>query len=327
MQAKLVSLPQMQITKTLVSIFLSVLIGLVFIYSAYVKLVPVVETFEFTFVDIGIANWKTAPVLARLLIGFEFTLGILLVACFNLKKFTIPLTTLILVVFIVYLFALLGSTGNTGNCGCFGDRIPMTPRQALFKNFGLLLLLLPVYLWFPGWTLKRNSLFVAALAPISLGLPFIINPVDYTYSSNNLNEVVNYPLELDLLYSPEDTAKVEIPNIELRKGKQIVAFLSLTCSHCRIAAKKFRLLKKNNPTLPIYFVLNGDKSMLIEFLDDTKTENIPHSFCLGKSFVQLSSAHLPRIYFLDNGIIVKKADYFELDQGRIEAWLQGKQAP
>jgi hypothetical protein len=327
MQPNLVSLPQMQIAKTLFSIFLSVLIGLVFIYSAYVKLLPVVETFEFTFVDIGIANWKTAPVLARLLIGFEFTLGVLLVSCYNLKKFTLPITALLLLVFIVYLFALLGSAGNTGNCGCFGDRIPMTPRQALIKNFVLMLLLLPVYLWLPGWTVKRNILLVAAIVPLTFGLPFIVNPVDYTYSSNNLNEVVNYPLELDLLYKPEDTSKVEIPTIELRQGKQIVAFLSLTCSHCRIAAKKFRLLKKNNPALPIFFVLNGDKSRLPEFIEDTKTDNIPHSFCLGKSFVQLSSAHLPRIYFLDNSIIVKKADYFELDQARIEAWLQGKQAP
>ena len=317
----------MQLTKTLLSVFLSVLTGLVFIYSAYVKLVPVVETFEFTFVDIGIANWKTAPVLARLLIGFEFSLGILLVACFNLKKFTLPLTAFLLVAFVIYLFALLASTGNTGNCGCFGEALPMTPLQALIKNFVMLLFLVPVYLWLPGWTIKRNWLLVTAIVPITFGLPFIINPVDYTYSSNNLNEVVNYPLELDLLYNPKDTSKVEIPSIELRKGKQIVAFLSLTCSHCRIAAKKFRLLKKNNPALPIYFVLNGDKSMLTEFLSDTKTETIPHSFCLGKSFIQLSSAHLPRIYFLDNSIIVKKADYFELDQARIEAWLQGKQAP
>lgn len=327
MHPNLVSLPQMQLTKTLLSVLLSVLVGLVFIYSAFVKLVPVVETFEFTFVDIGIANWKTAPVLARLLIGFEFSLGILLVACFNLKKFTLPLTACLLVVFIIYLFALLANTGNTGNCGCFGETLPMTPVQALIKNFIMLLFLLPVYLWLPGWTVKRNLLLVTAVVPITIGLPFIINPVDYAYSSNNLNEVVNYPLELDLLYNPEDSSKVEIPGIELRNGKQIVAFLSLTCSHCRIAAKKFRLLKKNNPAIPIYFVLNGDKSRLTEFLEDTKTDNIPHSFCFGKSFVQLSSAHLPRIYFLDNSIIVKKADYFELDQARIEAWLQGKQAP
>jgi hypothetical protein len=75
--------------------------------------------------------------------------------------------------------------------------------------------------------------------------------------------------------------------------------LSLSCPHCRIAAKNFRLIKRNNPELSIYFVLNGGKEKLPEFLNDTKAENIPYSFCLGKTFVQLASAQLARIYYLE----------------------------
>jgi hypothetical protein len=33
-------------------------------------------------------------------------------------------------------------------------------------------------------------------------------------------------------------------------------------------------------------------------------------------------AELPRIYFLDNGILVKKVDYFELNQYNIEEWIK-----
>jgi hypothetical protein len=69
-------------------------------------------------------------------------------------------------------------------------------------------------------------------------------------------------------------------------------------------------------------VLNGDKGIkLKDFLDDTKATNIPYSFCLGKSFVQLASSRLPRIYYLNNGIVEKKVDYFELNQYEIEKWL------
>jgi len=125
-----------------------------------------------------------------------------------------------------------------------------------------------------------------------------------------------------LLYAPDDTSKVEKPSVDLREGKHVLAFLSLSCPHCKIAAKKFRLIKKDNPALPIYFVLNGQKTNYQEFIKETRADNIPSSFALGKAFVKLSTAHLPRIYYLDNGIVKKKVDYFELNQYHIEDWIR-----
>ena len=178
-----------------------------------------------------------------------------------------------------------------------------------------------VWFLYEGWSVKYNKLFLSSLAVISIAFPFVVNEVDYSYTSNNLNEKINYPLPLELLYNPSDPDKVEIPSVDMRAGKHVVAFLSLSCPHCRIAAKKFRLIKKNNPSLPIYFILNGDKAKYSDFMKETRADNIPSSFCLGRSFVQLSSAHLPRIYYLDNGVVKKKVDYFELSQYDIEKWL------
>jgi hypothetical protein len=178
-----------------------------------------------------------------------------------------------------------------------------------------------IYFLFEGWKLNANKFLLSFVAVSAISVPFILNPVDYKYTSNNLDEKVNYPLELNLLYQPEDTVKVEIPKIDLRVGKHVLAFISLTCPHCKIAAKKFRLIKKNNPDLPIYFVLNGEKFNYKPFIDETKADNIPNSFCLGKTFVQLASTNLPRIYYLDNGIVVKKVDYYELNQYDIEDWI------
>lgn len=310
----------MKIFRSISAILLSAALGLIFLYSGYSKLFPI-ESFEFTFVDIGVANWYVAPVLARLMIGFEFFIGLLLIANYRLRSFTLPVTALLLLIFIIYLGIQLSTTGNTGNCGCFGEGIRMTPWQGIIKNLVMIAVAALIYLLSPGWTTRYHALAVS-LALVSLTtLPFLLNPVNYTYTSNNLDEKVNYPLELNLLFEPEDSSKVEIPSVELRKGKHIVAFLSLSCSHCRIAAKKFRLIRKNNPDIPVYFVLNGDKADYPAFIEDTGADNIPYSYCLGKSFVQLSSAHLPRIYFLDNSIVVKKVDYFELNQYNIEHWL------
>jgi hypothetical protein len=311
----------MKIFKRIVAILLSCGLGLIFIYSGYAKLVPVIETFEFSFVDIGVANWYTAPVIARLLIGFEFFIGVLLIANYHLKKFTLPLTAGLLLFFVIYLTLQLFISGNNGNCGCFGNHLKMTPLQAIIKNAVMIGVSCVIYFLYSGWKVKFNALLLSLIAITSVILPFVFNPIDYAYTSNNLDEKVNYRLELDLLYHPEDTAKVEIPTVDIRKGKHILAFMSLTCGHCRIAAKKFRLIKKNNPALPIYFVLNGDKVKYKEFIDDTKADNIPSSYCLGKSFIQLASTNLPRIYYLDNGVVIKKVDYFELNQYAIEDWL------
>ncbi len=312
----------MKTVKLIISILISVGLGLLFLYSGYTKIDPLIEPFEFTFVDIGIANWYTAPVIARLLIGLEFFVGILLVLNYNLKRFTLPLTTGLLAFFIIYLLVQIGINGNKGNCGCFGEHHHMTPLQAIFKNLAMIALAVIPYVFFEGWKFKFNRLFLSFIGVSASLLPFIVNPVDYTYTSNNLDEKVNYPLELDLLFHPEDSSKVEVPSVDLRNGRHVVAFLSLTCPHCRIAARKFRIIKKNNPSLPVYFILNGDKKDYQAFLDDTRAVNIPSSYCLGKSFVQLASTQLPRIYYLDEGLVVKKVDYFELNQYGIEKWLE-----
>ena len=311
----------MKLLLRIAAITFSILLGLVFLYSGYTKIYPVIEPFEFTFVDIGVANWYTAPVLARVVIGLEFLIGLLLILNYRLKKLSLPLAFGVLLFFCLYLGLQILLNGNTGNCGCFGEHLKMTPLQAIIKNLAMLAGVGFVYKFYEGWKTAYHKLLLSVVSVTCLGLPFVVNPIDFTYSSNNLMEKINYPLDLKLLYAPEDTAKVEVPRIDLRKGKHVLAFMSLSCPHCRIAAKKFRLIKKDNPEISIYFVLNGDKEKYAAFIEDTQASNIPSSFCLGKTFVNLASAHLPRIYYLDDGMVVKKVDYLEMNQYQMEQWM------
>ncbi|MDI9339424.1 MAG: DoxX family protein [Sediminibacterium sp.] len=308
--------------KTITALVVSICLGIVFIFSGWTKLDPVIETFEFTFVDIGLGNWYTAPVLARLMIGLEFFTGFLLIVGFRLRQFTLPLMGSILIFFCIYLTVQIIVSGNSGNCGCFGETYKMSPGMAIAKNSVMLLAGGVIYWLCKGWSGKYDKLFLSFTGLTALLLPFILNPLDYSYTSNNLNEAVNYKLELNLLYEPTDSSKVEIPNVDVRKGKQVVTFLSLSCPHCRIAAKKFHLIKKNNPDLPVYFILNGDKTDYKLFVEDTKADNIPHSFCLGETFVKLAGVKLPRIYYLEDGTVIKKVDYYELNQYDIEDWMK-----
>src|ERR1022692_930913 len=123
---------------------LSALMGAVFLFSAYTKLYPI-EPFEYTFVDLGIGNWQTAPFIARILIGLEFLIGFSLITQLRLKKITYKLSIVALLIFCLYLILEIIFSGNKGNCGCFGTTLFMTPLQALIKNIIMLTILMLLY--------------------------------------------------------------------------------------------------------------------------------------------------------------------------------------
>ncbi|MBS1634507.1 MAG: DoxX family protein [Bacteroidetes bacterium] len=306
------------IIKTLLFL-LSSFFGLVFLYSGWTKLDPI-EPFEYTFIDLGVAGWKTAPFIARFMIGLEFFIGFLLIFGLYIKRFTIRLTIATLVVFSVYLAVILIHSGNNGNCGCFGNALAMTPLQALIKNIVMLALCFVIYRFYDGFNFGRIGRWLMGLTAIAaFALPHILNYVDLDYSEAYLNKPEDqFKLELDSLYK---NAKINTPPQSLRTGKHIIAFMSLTCPHCRIAAKKMKLIHDHNPNISIYFVLNGDKEKFKPFYDDTHSESIPYCQLNGRAFVYLAGVELPMIYMVNNSTVENYVNYMELDQTEIEKWL------
>ena len=296
-----------------------VLLGLVFIISGYTKLFPI-EPFEFTFVDLGVAGWKTAPFIARFLIGLEFFIGFLLIFGFYFQRFTLYLTASTLIVFSIYLAVIIFTNGNSGNCGCFGNTLSMTPLQAIIKNLFMLSICFVIFKYSNGFNyFKFNKLLFGLLALTSFSMPHFLNYVDIEYSSSYLLKKENqFKLELDSLYA---NASIKVPPKSLGKGKHIIAFMSLTCGHCRIAAKKIRIMKEKNPSLPIYFVLNGESRNLKPFYDDTKSQNIDYTILNGRSFVYLAGLDMPAIFLVNNSTVENWITYFDLDQSKVEDWL------
>jgi uncharacterized membrane protein YphA (DoxX/SURF4 family) len=293
--------------------------GLVFLYSGYTKLYPI-EPFEYTFVDLGIGGWRLAPFIARFMIGLEFLIGFLLITGLYIKRFTIKLTVGSLIFFSIYLIFVILNTGNNGNCGCFGTAISMTPLQALIKNAVMLVLCYFIYKYYDGLNFGKigkwlfGTLFITAFA-----LPHILNYVDFNYSEAYLTKKENhFKLELDSLYS---NAKIHTPPKTLSSGKHIIAFMSMSCPHCRVAAKKLRLIKEQNPAISIYLVLNGDYNKIQPFFEDTKAYNIDYCILNGKNFVYLAGVDMPAIYMVNNSVVENWINYMQLDQEEIEKWL------
>jgi hypothetical protein len=306
--------------KKIIAIFLNVLIGSVFIISGYSKLFPI-EPFEYILVGTTFISWKASVIVARLVIGIEFILGILFLFSLINKRILL-IATIILGVFSFHLLFQMLVKGNVGDCGCFGTWLSMTPLQAIIKNAIMLLVLYGLYRLNFNFNLKikHKEFYISILAFTAI---FIVNPVDFGYSESYLNKPFsNFRLELDTVYNSKNSEKVEPPKIDIRKGKYIVGFLSSTCGHCKIAAQKLSVIHSENPSIPIYFFINGDNDKIKSFIAKTNTEKILYSKLNSQLFIELAGLKLPVIYYLNNSIVEKQVDYFTLEQGHIEQWLK-----
>lgn len=292
--------------------------GAVFVFSGYTKLYPI-EPFEYTFVDLGVSGWRLAPFTARFFIGLEFFIGLLFILNIKIKA-VCKISFITLIVFSVYLLGLMFIIGNKGNCGCFGNYFSMTPLQALIKNVIMMGVVVVIYKYHKGFSFKRDIILFYLLMLTSLITPHILNYVDLDYSEAYLTKHEDYyKLELDTLYK---YAKINTPPKSLSKGKHIIAFMSATCPHCRIAAKKIKIMKEKNPEIPIYLVLNGEEKNFKAFFEDTKATNIPYCNLNGKGFVYLGGLQLPAIFLVNNSMVENQVDYMHLDQEQIENWLK-----
>ena len=107
------------------------LLGALFLVSALMKLIDI-DKFELYVYSFDILSLGLSYIAARLVIGFEFLLGIALsVNIYN--KYTIRITLLTLMVFTLFLvYAVL--IGRTDNCHCFGEFVAFDPIESIIKN-------------------------------------------------------------------------------------------------------------------------------------------------------------------------------------------------
>jgi len=174
---------------------------------------------------------------------------------------------------------------------------------------GLLLL----WIFHEGWKPRYSLVSLTLIGLVSLVTPFILNPVGPVNSYLG-KEQIGRGLILD-------SASVSVRQ-ELSKGKDLVAFLSLTCSHCRIAGYKLHILKEKNPSWPIFMILNGDKEDLKKFYRETYTENVPYEMMTVKQgFMSNSGPAVPAIFLTEEGVIKQRINYLNLSEDSLALWF------
>jgi uncharacterized membrane protein YphA (DoxX/SURF4 family) len=303
--------------KSILLYTLSTFLGIIFISSAWFKLISL-DSFEINLVETGLVGWRLAYWAARAIIAIELFTGILIVLNFRLRQFSLPVSFGLLLFFTCYLLGILLIKGNTEHCNCFGSIVILNPWQSILKN--IVLIAVTFILFRSGKSLEWEHplVIVSVTAIISAAIPFVADPAMFANIAIPVQTSGSGHANINLLYSDSTYSK---PTYEIRKGKQIVAFLSLTCPTCLMTAYKFHVIKKENGKIPVSFILFGNVKDIPRFLDETKTYNIPHTLLIKQDFLKIIGPEVPVVLFLNNGIVTRSLKYLELDQSVMEDWL------
>ncbi len=290
-----------------------VLLSAAFIASGLLKLYPI-EFFENDLLlhHLGSDTWVMFE--ARWLIGSELIIGagILFVLW---DRFFLICSFAMLAFYTIYLIIILVIEGNSGNCGCFGNAIVLTPLEGILKN--VMFAAFTLWLWKhqSEWVFRWKKIALIIVVVAGITTPFILNPVFFPKKVDTVDgEKTVVPLER--LY-----ANHESPSVDLQHGKQIVAFLLLTCNHCRLAASRLEAIKRDHPELPIHFILCGEDKDLQGFLDEARVQevsyNLVHSIHL---VIKVAGPDFPAIYLLNDGVADAQFGFYDIESKTIIDW-------
>jgi hypothetical protein len=307
-----------QIMKIGFHILRTILSVLSFLIGFY--MLETIDYSEIALVDNGWSTWFLAPYFIRIVSGlFMFTGLVFLFALNHSKKMLVwP--------FGLFLFSTFFQCSiiwqiELDRCYlCLRELFQWNIYQGLFLGgFGLLLVILLYNLPHVDFNWKFRYSIIVTLLIVCISIPFILNyPANWAIYGESASEEIQKPLQLERLDSistPNQFGK--IPSA-LNEGKQLIAFVTLTCPYCKRAAYKLHVLKKKYPLAPITILTSGNAEDWELFYKRTKIVNIPHALLNHPIFAELTEGSVPRIYLVDDGVAIQKVQYWAIDQEFLE---------
>ncbi|MFM7467281.1 MAG: MauE/DoxX family redox-associated membrane protein [Crocinitomicaceae bacterium] len=273
-----------------------------------------------------------APFFSRYVIAAEIALGIGLLQPHFLKSIVIPAATLMLGVFSIHLaIEIMNTGGNSGNCGCFGELIPMTPLQSIFKNIASIGLL--IYLFFQvkdkekgqnnPWILSSifafSSLFMFGLTPMesckkdsfdSTQVVIVEDdmPEDILVNQTKKDTVIQGKDNVKKLYEPAPVVSqfsAAIPEID--SNLKLLCFFSPTCDHCQGAGKDIvSVLAKSNVQPKVHIAFQEEPEEVPNFFKIIGRE-FNHQVFEIRQFMKVFGLtnDVPGVVLMWNGNIIK----------------------
>jgi hypothetical protein len=226
-------------------LIIRVLVSALFLLSAFAKLYPtpmygITKVFEEgQLIPMGFSE-SLVPYISRLIIAVELFIAIAILQKNYLKKLVIPASILMLFVFSLHL-AYSIFLGDSENCGCFGELIPMSPIQALFKNIITLGVLGYLYKNTPDDNANSCSKLSIQFLSILL-LMFALLPVQTVGKNKRVSSFTEYV----------------VADMDMNDGKKILCFFDAGCEHCMTAAKSLNELSDSIAYFPEIHIIFSD---------------------------------------------------------------------
>ncbi|NQZ69194.1 MAG: hypothetical protein HRT89_14130 [Lentisphaeria bacterium] len=244
-------------------------------------------------------QYTTAEFLSRLLVALEIGIGIALIQKNYRKKILIPLVIVILTGFSIYLIGNLSQE----DCGCFGSWLPITPKAALAKNIVLIIIAILVFKFHQP--VESNKIVVPAFI-LFAALIFTFSHQGMKKEPDNKFAAIN---ELDT-------------KIDLTKGTRVLAFLNLSCDHCKDRATELAALADEfESPPPVYYIFMGDPDTIEDFMGETGSD-YPYLRIIATLFFEYIGEAPPRIYFIADGQEIRHWDNADFNIDQIKKILQ-----
>jgi uncharacterized membrane protein YphA (DoxX/SURF4 family) len=287
-------------TRNIIVAALQICLGAAFISSGILKLFPV-EPLELHIFSYHIISWSASLHVARLLIGAEIALGLLLcIGC--CRKFTIDAALACLIVFSALLVYSMVFRDDA-NCFCFGEALPMSPGQSLVKNMFLVAIALMLRMPAPGYVLVNSKKIMAPVAAAAILCPFAIDVPDTWVKKSFPSRPIEDP-QYKYWLLPDTAA------FELSTGNKVAAYLSPYCHPCKLAASKLSSIRKRLAgDDAIFCFFYTDTAAADKFWSETGIEPIPSFFIGYDQFAGTGGVSTPAVLYISEGKIVKKLAY------------------
>ena len=279
-----------------------------FLFSGWAKLISL-QTFEWTIRDAGIDGEGLARFGAHFLVGLEILLGLFLLFRVALRRFTLPITIGLLLAFCMHLVFIGLQNGWDGDCGCYGAMYSMSPAWALVRNGAMIGGALLMYV-LPRFKTYTATKILGALSVITaIALPIVF--------SEKAEQPV--PIRLTSIYT-HGTPK---PSAEVTRGRHLVAFFSLTCPHCKTAAKTLADIRRQDSSLSVLMVLGGKEKRLDEFFSQSGSKAVPYTHVQPwDSFTRMAGPYVPAIFFVEDSRVVRQLRPSAITRSAIANWTR-----
>ena len=288
-----------------IKIVFRVLLGILFLFSATAKLAGI-DAFEIYLFSFGWFSLGTAYLLARLVIAAEYTLGILLIANFY-PRLAFWGALAMLAGFTVFL-AVLALSGNRDNCNCFGEWVNLSPVQSIWKNLGMLAILL-LSAGVPAFRIRHKPLWLILACVVPLAGVLIASPPDnWRYDSYARHELINEQAFREAVESGI------LPH-SVVEGDHVVCFYSLKCRFCKMSAQKLVTLRSRGdfPDAPVIMIFGrGEDTNATPFLEETGLQPDEIHFIEPSDFLRITNGAFPLILVMHGDAIAEKYNYRNL---------------